>query len=185
MNQRQTAFLDGFERVLEQGLLKICDSAGLTAAQMLECSDAQSMWDIYIKDYVADAVDNFNDYPCAALGWAAFLGMGVATMWDRDWTAGAAMAYRDYYGENGWDDMDEHVMHDLMYLNLEKDEARKLSGTLLSCAQATLDLIRHEGIEAQTSAGFYVLVRAYGVFFRLGVTIALKRMGYKKIPLSC
>lgn len=180
MNAPDTAFLDGFERILQDGLVKICDGAGLTAGEILESPDITDKWDVYMKDYVGDAVENFNQYPEAALGWAAFLGMGVAAMWDRDWEKGSAMGYKDYYGSRGWDDMDEHILHDLMYLNLEKDEARKISNCMLSCATATLELIRHEGIEPQTERGFYVLVRAYSVFYRLGATIELKRLGYKK-----
>lgn len=182
--EQQTAFLDSFERILQAGLIKICDSAGLTAGELLDCSDIQDKWDIYIKDYVEDAVSEFNDYPDAALGWAAFLGMGVAAMWDRDWTRGAEMSYRDYYGSKGWDDMDEHILRDLMHLNLEKSEAAKISGAILSCSQATMELIRREGIQAQTSLGFYALVRAYGVFFHLGATVCLKRLGYKKVPVN-
>lgn len=182
--EQQTAYLDGFERILGDGLLKICDSAGLTGGEFLDCEDATAKWDLYVKDYVADAVEDFNAYPDAAIGWAAFLGMGVAAMWDRDWATGSAMSYRDYYGENGWDDMDEHVLRDLLFLNLGKDEAKKISSAFLSCSQATLELIRHEGIETQTSLGFFVLVRAYGVFFRLGVTVCLRRLGYHKVPVK-
>ena len=185
ISSSDTAFLDGFERVLSDGLLKICDNFGLTAGAFLECPDVQEKWDAgYLKDYVADAVLNFNSYPDAALAWAAFLGMGVAVMWDRDWTAGSAMAYKDYYGSRGWDDMDEHILHDLMYLNLEKDEAKRISSVMLSCSQATQELIRREGIEPQTSRGFFVLVRCYCVFFKLGATIALRRLGYKKVLMN-
>lgn len=179
-----SAYLDSFEKILQDGLVKICDNAGLTAGELLDCPDANDKWDAYIKDYVSDAVENFNGYPNAAIGWSAFLGMGVATMWDRDWEKGAKMEYKDYYGDRGWDNMDEHILHDLMYLNLEKDEARKITAVMLSCATSTLELIRHEGIESQSQLGFYVLVRAYSVFYRLGVSIQLKRLGYKKVAVK-
>ena len=181
--EARAAFLDGFEKVLQEGLLKVCDGFGLTAGELMETGDVSGKWDEYIKEYVGDAVENFNAYPDAALAWAAFLGMGVAAMWDRDWEKGSRMSYKDYYGPAGWDDMDEHVLHDLMYLNLSKNEAAKIRECLLSCSTATLELIRHEGIEPQTPTGFYVLVRAYGVFFRLGETIVLRRLGYKKVMM--
>lgn len=178
--------LDAFEDILQGGLVKICTASGLLAGEALSSEDIDGKWDEYVKDYVADAVENFNSYPHAALSFAAFLGMGVAAAWDRDWEKGAKAPYSSYYGSRGWDDMDEHILHDIFYLNLEKDEAKKIQGAMMNCAEACLGLIRHEGFEAQTADGFYILVRAYGVFYRIGAAIALKRMGYRKqaMPLN-
>ena len=73
-----SAFYDSFETILENGLLKICRGAGLIGDTLLRSDDIDDRWEEYIKDYVADAVENFNQYPEAAISWAGFLGIGVA-----------------------------------------------------------------------------------------------------------
>ncbi len=179
----KSVFLDSFEKTLQDGLLKVCDGLGVLSGEVLESPDVNGRWDAYIKDYVGDAVENFNEYPQSAIAWAGFLGMGVAHLWDKDWKRCAVAAYSDFYGERGFDDMDEHILRDILGLPLDSDEAGRLSGALSSCAIATLGLIRHEGIESQTSNGFYVLVRAYSVMYRIGAAIELRRLGYKKVAL--
>ncbi|HIT47644.1 MAG TPA: hypothetical protein IAC35_07295 [Candidatus Cryptobacteroides merdipullorum] len=66
----------------------------------------------------------------------------------------------------------------------DSPEAKKISDTLLSCALATLGLIRHEGIETQTERGFFVLTRSYSVLYRIGAGIELQRLGYKAVPIQ-
>ena len=147
---KDTELYDRYERTLEDGLVKICRGAGLVGDMLLRSDDIDARWDDYIKDYVADAVENFNIYPEAAISWAGFLGIAVAHWWDADWQGHKDDPYRSFYGTRGWDDMDEHVLRDLLGLKLDSPEAKKISDTLLSCALATLGLIRHEGIETQT-----------------------------------
>ena len=163
-----TEFLDNYEKTLERGLLRVCSSAELLSDELLESPDIDEMWDTYAKDYIADAVENFNDYSEAAIAWAGFLGMGVAHNWDSHWTFHRHDSYRSYYGNRGWDDMDEHILHGVLGLDLNSAEAKKISDTLQNCALAALGLIRHEGIETQTALGFYVLARTYGVLYRIG-----------------
>ena len=177
-------FLDNFEKTLQMGLMRVCSGAGLLGDELLSSEDIDSKWEEYIKDYVADAVDNFNEYPEAALAWAGFLGMGVAHNWDDNWTFHRHDSYRSYYGNRGWDDMDEHILHGILGLDLQGKEAKKISDTLQNCALATLGLIRHEGIEAKTATGFYALSRSYGVLFRVGAAMELFRLGYKNVKLN-
>ena len=101
-----TEFLDNYEKTLERGLLRVCSSAELLSDELLESPDIDEMWDTYAKDYIADAVENFNDYSEAAIAWAGFLGMGVAHNWDSHWTFHRHDSYSSYYGRRGWDDMD-------------------------------------------------------------------------------
>lgn len=180
-----TEYLDRFEKILEDGLLKVCRGAGLLGEEVLRSPDLDEKWeDSYIKDYTADAVENFNSYPEAALSWAAFLGMAVAHNWDTDWNAHKDDPYKSYYGSRGWDNMDEHVLQDVLGLGTDDPLRRRINDTLLSCALATLGLIRHESIEPQTDLGFYILVRAYTVMFRIGAAMELKRLGYKKVLVN-
>ena len=177
-------FLDNFEKTLQMGLMRVCSGAGLLGNELLSSEDIDSKWEEYIKDYVADAVDNFNEYPEAALAWAGFLGMGVAHNWDDNWTFHRHDSYSSYYGRSGWDDMDEHILHGVLGLDLNSAEAKKISDTLQNCALAALGLIRHEGIETQTALGFYVLARTYGVLYRIGASMELHRLGYRKVAVK-
>ncbi|MCQ2180409.1 MAG: hypothetical protein MJY91_09975 [Bacteroidales bacterium] len=173
--------LDKFESVLEAGLLKICNGAGILD-KMLISPDLTGTWEKYLKDYVADAVENFNQYPEAAVGFASFLGMAVANNWDADWTAHKDDSYQSYYGSRGFDDMDDHIIEDV--LHLKADYGRKVSDTMMSCAIAALGLISHEGIETQTELGFYILNRCYSVMFRIGAAVELQRLGYRSLLLA-
>ena len=184
MQEQDTKDLDRFEQLLEDGLVKICSGAGLLPADLVRCPDVDGLWDVYIKDYIADAVVNFNEYPEAALAWAGFLGLGVAWAWDADWKRYKDQPYRKWYGARGWDDMDEHILRDVLGLPLDSPEAKKISETLQSCAYAVLGLLQHEGVETQTARGFYLLARACTVIYRVGAAIELHRLGYKKVLIG-
>ena len=183
MDKSNEEFLDRYEELLEEGLCKLCTGAGLMDGEILRCPDIDGQWDLYIKEYVADAVSNFNSYPDAAIAWAAFLGMGVAYNWDLNWRKYRSSPYNTYYGSRGWDDMDEHVLYDMIGLNKDSPEAARINDTLLSCAAAALGLLQHEGVQTETAQGFYALSRTYTSLFRIGASIELKRLKYKKVAL--
>ncbi len=184
MPEEESRFLDRFEQTLQDGLVKLCTGAGLLPADLIRNPDIDGLWeDAYIKEYIADAVVNFNDYPEAAIAWAGFLGLGVAWAWDAGWTKYKDRPYRRWYGSRGWDDMDEHILRDVLGLPLDGPEAKKISDTLQSCALAVLGLLQHEGIETQTARGFYLLARAYTVLYRIGAAIELQRLGYKRVRI--
>lgn len=168
--------LERFEKILEEGLVKLCRSAGMLDS-LMSSPDIDGKWDSFIQEYVGDAVENINDYPNAAIGFAAFLGMGVAHDWDRDWQAHKDDSYKSYYGSKGFDNMDDHILQEV--LGLPDILAEHVSSMVYSCVQATLGLIRHEQVELQTEFGFYALARCYSVMFRLGEALELHRLGYK------
>lgn len=177
-----TKLYDEFENTLQDGLVKVCQGAGFLKEGLLESEDLENKWNDYIKDYIADAVANFNDYPEAALAWAGFLGMGVANAWDKNWEKYSSYPYSFYYGKRKWDDMDEHILYE--FIGLTPEQGKTFSELLDSCALACLGLIRHQGIEAQTADGFYCLARAYTVFFRIGAALELERLAYKKVLVN-
>ena len=74
-------YLNNFEETLTAGLKKICASAGLIDGELFWTPDFDTKWEEYIKEYVADAVSNFNEFPEAAIAWSAYLGLGVAHVW--------------------------------------------------------------------------------------------------------
>lgn len=178
-------FLDEYEKVLEQGLVKICCSAGLLGedagndGKVFLSPDIELVWDRIVQDYVADAVSNFNDFPLAAVGFAAFLGMKAANLWDKGETT---PSYAVLCGPEGFDAIDDNVISEL-YDGSEK-EGRFVSDCMISCTTAALALIKKEQIEPQSDTGFYVLVRSYGVLFRIGAAVELKRLGYIKSKLG-
>ena len=177
-------YLDVFQDTLEQGLIKICRSCNVISddslldGKLFLSPDIEERWASMMKEYVADAVENFNDYPDAAIGFASFLGMAVAFQWDTDWESHCSDPYQDYYGSRGFDDMDDHIL--LEVLGLEAPDASYIGTLMLSCTSAVQALIRRENIEIQTELGFYVLARAYTTMFRVGAAVELAKLGYKK-----
>ena len=179
----KTEYLDHYETLLTGGLAKLGTSAGFLNGEIVSNPDIDGRWDNeFAAAYIADAVVNYNSYPDAAIAWAAFLGMAVAFQWDSDWMGHRSDPYPSYYGPRGWDDMDEHVLYSM--LQLDRDQASALNSFFLACSEAARGLIRHEGIEAQTDTGFYILARTYTVMYRLGAAVQLQRMGYKKINVK-
>lgn len=180
-------YLDIFQDTLEQGLIKICKSCSvitddtLVENRLFLSSDIEDRWTSMMKEYIADAVENFNDYPDAAIGFASFLGMAVASQWDSDWETHSNDPYRSYYGSRGFDNMDDHIL--LEVLGLEDKDASYIGTLMISCASAVQTLIRRENIETQTELGFYALARAYTTMFRIGAAVELARLGYKKTAI--
>ena len=177
-------YLDFFQDTLEQGLIKICKSCSVITDESLAdgklflSPDIEDRWTSMMKGYIADAVNNFNDFPDAAIGFASFVGMAVANQWDGDWEAHRDDSYESYYGTRGFDNMDDHIL--LEVLKLEDKDASYIGTLMISCASAAQTLIRRENIETQTELGFYVLARAYTSLFRIGAAVELARLGYKK-----
>ncbi len=78
--------------------------------------------------------------------------------------------------------MDDHIVDDV--LCLDSLISAKVRRAVLNCTQATQDLLRHEAIETQSEYGFYILVRCYTAMFRIGVSLELYRLGYRKTYLN-
>ena len=170
--------LNRFQEILENGLIKVCGMSDIPV-EMMSSPDIDEKWNTALmKGYTADAVNNINDYPQAALGFAAYLGMAVANQWDKDWEEGRDKPYRSYYGDRGFDNMDDHIVEDV--LRLDSLISGKVKRAVLNCTQATQDLLRHEAIETQSEFGFFALIRCYTAMFRIGVSLELYRLCYKK-----
>ena len=177
--EKDNAYLDRFERKLEEDLLRLCTSYKQLDGTLLAAEDIDNHWSVLAPEYLADAVEQVRDYPVVSVAWAAYLGMAVAWGWDADWATVAKAPYRLYYGEQGFDDMDEHIVKDFLGLALDSEEARVLEESIRRCAQNTVSLIRHEQIEPQSPMAYHVFARACRVMYRIGAALELKRMGYK------
>ena len=174
-----------FETNLQQELLRVATSCGMLDRVLLATDDIDEHWKELAPHYVADAVSQIADYPTVSVAWAGFLGMAVAHGWDQDWSHWKSLEYTDYYGPNGFDDMDEYILYDILALLEDGYEAKELENTLRSCGEKTVMLIRHENIEPQSPMAFHIFSRACKVMYRIGAAIELKRMGYKFEEIPC
>ena len=181
---------------LEGELVRICRESGFkvtsapvegivngsvqTAPSMLLSSpDIDEHWQKLGGDYVADAMPQIADYPTVAVAWASYLGMAVAYGWDSDWSMCSNMPYSVYYGSQGFDDMDDHIISDIIGVDLNSPEAESLRNLFRRCADATISLIRHENIEPQSIVAYQVFVASCHEMYRIGAAVELARLGYK------
>ena len=172
-------YLDNFEDKLQEELLSLCTSYNMLDGKLLTTDDIDNQWNVLAPEYMADAVGQINEYPTVSVAWAAYLGLAIAYGWDTDWDFISKTAYQSFYGEQGFDDMDEHIVRDLLGIPLNSEEALNLEGMIRRSAQAAVALIRAEQIEPQSPMAFYVFARTVKVMFRIGAAIELKRLGYK------
>ncbi len=179
MEANDTIYLDEFEAKLTDELLRLCSQYKMLEGVLLATDDIDEYWQRIAPEYMADAVPQIADYPTVSVAWAAYLGLGVAFGWDVDWATFSAVAYQFYYGEQGFDDMDEHIVRDLLCLSLDSTEARQLEEMIRRCGEAAVARIRHEQIEPQSLLAFHIFARACRVMFRIGAALELKRLGYR------
>lgn len=171
--------LSAFEDKLLTNLLHIGKQTGLTDERLLQSEDIGKRWQQLAPEYMADAVPNIQDYPSFAIGCALYLGMGVAWGWDADWATYKNAEYKSYYGDQGFDNMDDHITEHLFGLRKWTDDATQFQAKVKQLAEATETAIRHEQVEPQSQLAFYLFHSACKVMYFVGASIALKRMGYK------
>lgn len=182
-----TTYLDSFESKLEEDLLRLCTNYKMLDGVLLSSDDINDHWkEKMAPEYVSDAVIEVADYPVVSVAWATYLGMAIAYAWDTDWARFSKAPYQAYYGEDGFDDMDEHIVRDLLEIPLDSQEAKDLESMIRRCGQATVSMIRHEGVEPQSPMAFHLFARAAKAMYRIGAALELKRLGYKfeKVTMS-
>lgn len=176
MNQE---YLERFENALQEELLRLCTSYKMLEGTLLSTEDIDAHWNKLAPEYMADAVPQVAEYPTVSVAWAAYLGLAIAYGWDTEWEKCVGTPYTSYYGEQGFDDMDENIVQHVLGLLPDGYEARALEDVFRRCGEATVARIRHEHIESQSPMAFYVFARACKVMFRIGAAVELKRLGYK------
>lgn len=179
MATEEIEYLDRFEEHLQVELLKLCTSRGALSGELLNSEDIDEKWKEMAPEYMADAVGELNNYPTVAIAWAAYVGMAVAEWWDKDWEQGSTRPYDTLHGSQGFDDMDEHILSDILSIPLDSEEAQKIEELLRSCATMAITLIRREEIEAQSTKAFYIFARTARTMFRTGAALRLHSLGYK------
>lgn len=174
-----------YKNKLESELVHICIESGIiitggkNGAMLFSSPDIDGLWQALGPDYIADAMPQIKDYPTVSVAWAAYLGMAVACGWDHDWEFCSRLPYSSYYGRQGFDDMDDHIMKDVLGIELDSHEAESLRNILRRCAEASVSLIRHENIEPQSITAYHVFVATCETMYRIGAAIELHRLGYK------
>lgn len=171
-------YLIRFEEKMQDDLLRLSTSRNMLKGVLLATEDIDEQWNILAPEYMGDAVPQIAHYPTVSVAWAAYLGMAVAYGWDSDWETFLKMPYQSYYGEQGFDDMDEHIVRDLLRIPLDSRTAKELEETIRQCGEKAVDLIRYEQIPPQSEMAFHVFARACKAMYKIGAAIQLKRMGY-------
>ena len=172
-------YLDRFEKKLQEDLLRLCTSYHMLDGVLLSTEDIDIHWDKLAPEYMADAVPQIADYPTVSVAWAAYLGLAIAYGWDKDWKSCMDASYTSYYGEQGFDDMDEHIAFNVLGLLRDGYEAKQLEKVIRHCGESAVSAIRHEHIEPQSPMAFHVFARTCKIMYRLGAAMELKRLGYK------
>ena len=173
-------YLKLYEERLEQTLLKHCTAKGSLEGKLLSTPDIDESWMALAPEYLADAVPEIADYPLVALGWAMFLGLAMAKLWDTDWgTYGKAPAetYRQMRDHRGFDCMDEYILEEV--LCLDSENAHRLSAHVQRCAQTVETVIRKEEVEPSTPLAFNIFTTSINVLYRFGAAIELHALGYR------
>lgn len=173
-------YLTEFEERTRESMLALCTEYGMLDGEQLLPDDVDARWEVLALDYMADAVSQINEYPAVAVAWAGYLGMAVAHQWDTAWEEHRNDEYKSYYGANGFDDMDEHILNDILGLPLDCDETKKAEEVLRRCAYSALTIIRHENIEPQSPLAYYTFARTVKTMYRIGASMELRRLGYKR-----
>ena len=173
-----------FQERLEKEMLRICTDAGMLEGILLRSEDIDQKWKELAPEYIADGVKEIAAYPTVSIAWAGYIGMAVACWWNRDWKRLKDQPYGVLLGPNGFDDMDDHILKDILGLLPEGKQAQQITTVMQSCAQTAVTFIRQEQIEPQSKRAFYVYARAVQVMFSVGAAVELCRLGYEMKKLQ-
>ena len=176
---------DRYEAELFSQLFKCCRSRGWLPERFPESEDINGKWNDISAEFIQDAVREFNSYPLATLAWSAYIGAAVAKWWDKDWEVNSLRGYSSLLGERGFDDMDEHILQDILCYKLDGSDAEHLHSVFNTCASEADAFLRRSGAEAGTADAFYVFVRTLRVMYRIGAAVQLTTMGYSFQKLNC
>ena len=181
-----TRYFDAYESNLQQELLKVCTGLGMLSGELLASEDIDDKWKEWAPEYIAEALPEVNTYPEFAIGCAGYAGMAAAHWWDQDWGRYHGSKYESLHGSRGFDDMDEHIVQNILGYSLDSSEAKQIMNILLCCTQKAVNFIRHEQIEHQTVKAFHIFARTVKVMFKTGAALQLHRLGYKfhKVDLN-
>lgn len=185
INENIKLYLDSFENRVNGELVRLFAAHKPVDGILPSSQDVEERWKVLAPEYMADAVPQISDYPVVSIAWAGYLGMAVANDWDTNWEMYNNRPYKEYYGACGFDDMDEHIVQNILGFSLDSKEAKEIEAMMRRLSQLALTLIRRENIEPQSRTAFYIYSKTVAIMFRLGASMELLRLGYvcKKVDL--
>lgn len=176
-------FLEKYTDTLMSNLTQLLRSKGLVGDRLPETPDISEMWDKMVEHYCADAVKEVAKYPTVALGWAMYLGMGVAKYWDEDWETYSKHPnlYLHIRDIRGFDYMDEVVRTQLYGYAPASVDFLTTENLVRSCAQMAHDQIRHEQIPPASPLAFYTFIASCRILYVIGAAVGLRKCGYNMV----
>lgn len=186
MTEQERELLNKYEEQLRKMVVERLSKEGWLDGQMLTVEELNEKWHDAAPSYMADAVPEIAKYPLVAIAWAMYEGMGIAVLWDKEWSRyeGVEDIHKMLTEPRGFDCMDEYITEVLLCHALESEEATKVENMIRSMAEMAQMLIRKEGIEAQSVMAFHLFARTTKVMFELGVSVQLRRMGYNYVKVN-
>lgn len=176
-------YLDDYELRLTENLLK-----AVGQEHLLMSDDLIDVWKSTAPSYMVDAVPNIAQYPLCAIGWAGYLGMASAKLWDKNPMLLRENDGVDFYTRmrtpRGFDEMDEYIIEEVIGYLPGTQSWQKIEDNMRTLAQLGLDTIRHENIEPQTKMAFHIYARTVKAVFSVGASLQLAAMGYKYTKLE-
>lgn len=178
------AFFIEFSTNLTRVLLQNATNEGLLSGQLLVTDDFEEKWNQIAPEYLADAVQEVVDYPAVAIAWAAYVGMGVAVLWDTQWEKHATTpdTYQLFRNPRGFDAMDEYIMEEIVGIPVDSEGFMQLEKFLRASAEVALTLIRKEEIPSQSKEAYQIFTDCASVFYSLGASLCLYGRGYSYHP---
>jgi len=179
-------YLDIYEDKLQDNLLKLASSLGMLGGTLLASDDIDEKWREFAPEFMQEAVKNFNAYPEFTLACSAYCGMAMAKYWDEDWGRNHSRKFETLLGSRGFDNMDDHIVEDVLGKPLDSTEAGVLVKTMECITSSAYSFLRHSDIEAGTASAFHALARTCKVLYRIGEAMELKALGYSytAIPVA-
>lgn len=173
-----------FEEKVHRDLTEFLQKKEALDEHVPECPDVEEKWGVVARAYLPDGAREFKDYPVVSLGWMMFVGMAMAFYWDTDWEKNADRT--DFYEKlrdmNGYDNMDEAVVQDL--LGYRDEAAEKITELVAECASRVFSLLNHEHVEPGTEAALVCYIAALHQLYLAGMAMELNALGYHMTPLN-
>lgn len=151
-----------------------------------ECPDVEEKWREVCSAYLPDGAREFQQYPVVSLGWMMFIGMALAYYWDTDWEKYAPRTGAELYDElrdrNGYDNLDDTVVKDL--LGYDGEKAEMISDMVAQCASRVNSMLSREHLQGGTEEAFGCYMAALHQLYIMGMAVELNALGYHMTPFT-
>jgi hypothetical protein len=174
-SMQEQDFLLAFEQRVKAAVLQ---PVGELDGDFMLTDDLLQQWERLQADYVAEAVHLVVEYPEVSVAWAAYLGLAIAQGWDMNWEMIQGTSLKDFYGEQGFDDMDDNILQNHLGLQLNSPEAQYYVNRFQACARMATTCLRREEIPPQSPLAYHCFVLVCKLMFSLGASLRLKHLGY-------